>query len=146
MYLITLSYTSPQSPSFFMARDTLSKKHHISESFISDGTKELRRLNLLDIKYGDLEGKTYNQRLANVYTPKPLYNPQDLKKTLADLQRKGQPVITLSEKMKRNLAQVKKFLYKIRAAVCDHLPGDSQRIVSDPVGMAVRVAVLGFNG
>ena len=88
MYLITLSYTSPQSPSFFMARDTLSKKHHISESFISDGTKELRRLNLLDIKYGDLEGKTYNQRLANVYTPKPLYNPQDLKKPLADLEQK----------------------------------------------------------
>ena len=88
MYLIVLSYTSPQSPSFFMSRETLSKKHHISESFISDGTKELRRLNLLDIQYGDLEGKTYNQRLANVYTPKPLYNPQDLKKTLKDLEEK----------------------------------------------------------
>ena len=40
MYLIILSYTSPSNPSFSMSREDLSKVHHISESFVSDGTKE----------------------------------------------------------------------------------------------------------
>ncbi len=88
MFLITESYTSSSSPSFFMSRETLSKNHHISESFISDGTKELRQKNLLDIKYGELEGKNYSQRDANEYTPQPLYHPQDLKKDLKALEDK----------------------------------------------------------
>ncbi len=88
MYLITLSYTSQASPSFFMSRDTISKKHHVSESFISDGTRELRKLNHLDIKYGELENLRFDQRQANVYTPKFLYDPEDLKESLRALEQK----------------------------------------------------------
>ncbi len=88
MYLIILSYTSHTSPDFFMSRDTLSEKHHISKSFITDGTRELTRLNLLQVKYGELEGKSYNERDANVYTPKVLYDPEDLKKDLKKLEEK----------------------------------------------------------
>jgi cardiolipin synthase len=88
MHLIVLSYTSQASPSFFMSRETLSKKHHISESFISDGTRELRKRNLLDIEYGEIEGKSYSQRPANVYTPKPFYDPKDLEKDLKGLEEK----------------------------------------------------------
>jgi len=88
MYLIDLSYTSAASPNFYMSRDTLSKKHHISNSFISDGTRELKRLNLLDVKYGNIEGKNYSERDANVYTPKPLYDPEDLAKDFKSLESK----------------------------------------------------------
>ncbi len=88
MYLIILNYTSPQSPNFVMSRDTISQRHHISKSFISDGTKKLSELNLIEIKYGDLEGVNYNERDANEYTPKPLYDPEDLKKDLRKLEQR----------------------------------------------------------
>ena len=71
-----------------MSRDTLSQKHHISKSFITDGTRELRQQNLLNIKYGELEGKSYSKRDANEYTPEPLYDPEDLKKELKALEQK----------------------------------------------------------
>jgi len=85
MYLINLFYAKESLAPWFMARETISKKHGISESFISDGTRELRRKNLLSVEYGDLEGKAYDQRKANVYTPKALYDPEVLKKSLEDL-------------------------------------------------------------
>lgn len=88
MYMIILSYTSPTSPDFFMSRETLSQKHHISKSFITDGTRELSKLNLLQIKYGELEGKSYSERDANEYTPKPFYDPEELKKELIALEQK----------------------------------------------------------
>ncbi len=88
MYLINLAYTSPSSPSWFMARSTISKKHNISESFISDGTRELRKLNLLAIEYGELEGIRFDERHANVYTPKPLYDPLKLEESIKDLEAK----------------------------------------------------------
>ncbi len=87
MYLINLSYTQT-SPSWFMARETIAKNFNISESFISDGTRKLRELNLLNVKYSELEGKSYDERQANVYTPEPLYNPQELQKELKELETK----------------------------------------------------------
>jgi hypothetical protein len=86
MYLINCLYSKDSSPSWFIARATISKKHHISESFISDGTQFLRKQNLLYVQYGELEGKSYKDRLANIYTPKPFYNPEDLKKAIAKLE------------------------------------------------------------
>ena len=71
-----------------MSRETISQRHHISKSFISDGTKKLSELNLIEIKYGNLEGANYNERDANEYTPKPLYDPEDLKKDLQKLEQR----------------------------------------------------------
>jgi hypothetical protein len=71
-----------------MARENIAKTYDISESFISDGTRQLRELNLLDVKYGELEGKSYDQRQANEYTPKPIYSPDDVAKELKDLEQK----------------------------------------------------------
>ena len=88
MYLIILGYTSPSNPSFSMSREDLSKEHHISESFVSDGTKELRIKNLLDIQYGSLEDQNYSNRQPNVYTPKPIYDPQELQKELKSIEQK----------------------------------------------------------
>ena len=66
----------------------MSKKHHISESFITDGTRDLKKLNLLLIQYSEIEGTSYDQRQANVYSPKPFYDPEDLKKELKRLGEK----------------------------------------------------------
>ncbi|MBI3251695.1 MAG: hypothetical protein HYZ52_00020, partial [Candidatus Omnitrophica bacterium] len=87
MYLINLSNTQTSS-TWFMARETIAKTYAISESFISDGTRQLRELNLLDVKYGELEGKNYTQRDANEYTPGQIYNPDDLSKELKALEQK----------------------------------------------------------
>ena len=89
MYLINLSYSevSPQG-SFSISRENLSKNHGISESFISEGNQLLRKLNVLNIKYGDLENKRFNQRQPNTYTLQDLYNPEDLKKELKNLEQK----------------------------------------------------------
>ena len=89
MYLINLAY-SKASPDgrFSISREKLSKAHNISESFISDGNKELRRLNLLDIRYSELEDLRFSQRQANSYTLLQLYNPDDLKKDLEKLSQK----------------------------------------------------------
>ena len=87
MYLINLSNTQT-SPTWFMARENIAKTYQISESFISDGTRQLREKNLLNVKYGELEGKSYDERQANEYTPEPIYNPEDLAKELKTLDQK----------------------------------------------------------
>lgn len=87
MYLVNLSNTQT-SPTWFMARENIAKTYSISESFVSDGTRQLRELNLLEVKYGELEGKSYDERQANEYTPEPIYNPEDLAKELKDFEQK----------------------------------------------------------
>lgn len=89
MYLINLSYTQRSSQnSFSISREKLSKSHGLSESFISEGNQTLRKLNLLDIHYSELEDQRFSQRQPNVYTLLELYNPQDLKKNLDKLTQK----------------------------------------------------------
>ncbi len=90
MYLINLSYTqtSPDGR-FSISREKLSKSHGISESFISDGNQELRRLNLLDIQYSELEDLNFSQRQANRYFVQDLYDPKELKDKLRSLEQKN---------------------------------------------------------
>lgn len=89
MYLINLSYSqSSPSGSVSVSRESLAKTHNISESFISQGNQELRRLNLLDIKYSELEDMKFSQRQPNVYTVQELYDPKDLKEDLNKLTQK----------------------------------------------------------
>jgi len=92
LYLVNSLYTQT-SPSgrFSVSREKLSKTHGISESFISEGNQSLRKLNLLDIEYGELEDLKFGKREANTYTLAEFYNPEDLKKNLSQLaQRHGQ--------------------------------------------------------
>lgn len=88
MYLINLSHTqiSPEGR-FSISRQKLSQVYGISESFISDGNQELRRLNLLDIQYGDLENLNFSKRQANTYIIQGLYDPMDLKNNLKALEQ-----------------------------------------------------------
>ncbi len=71
-----------------MSRETLSKTFNISESFISDGTMTLRKLNLLEVKYGELENNNYDNRKANTYVPKSFYDPLKLQEQIKDLKTK----------------------------------------------------------
>jgi hypothetical protein len=89
MYLINLSY-SQKSPDgrFSIPREKLSSEHHISESFISEGNQELRRLNLLDIQYSELEDLKFSQRQANTYFVQDLYDPNELKAKFKYLEQK----------------------------------------------------------
>ena len=86
MYLIYLS-NSQSSPTsrFSVSREDLSKAYNISESFISDGNGELKRLNLLDIEYSQFKNQKFSQRRPNIYTPKALYDPKDLQEKLRDI-------------------------------------------------------------
>ena len=89
MYLINLSYiqSSPNN-SFSISREQLSKDHGISESFISEGNQSLRKLNLLDIQYSEIENQSYSQRQPNTYRIQELYNSEDLKERLVNLEQK----------------------------------------------------------
>ncbi len=86
MYLLNLSYSqaSPQGR-YSISREKLSKTYGISESFISEGNQALRKLNLLDIEYSELEGLRFDRRQPSTYTIQELYNPEDLKKDLRKL-------------------------------------------------------------
>lgn len=98
MLLINYAYAPlfESSPSWYMSRESLSKKHGISVSFITDGTSELKKLNLLDIKPGELDSKSFSERKANIYTPKEIYNPKELEEKIKALEEKYGP-----EKLKR---------------------------------------------
>ncbi len=87
IYLINLSFTSSK-PSWSMSRKQISDTFNISESFISQGTMELRKKNLLEVQYDKLEEKRFDERLSNTYTPKDLYDLQELKKRLKNLEEK----------------------------------------------------------
>jgi HKD family nuclease len=89
MLLVHRSKLMSGTSSWFKSRKEISKDYGISESFISDGNADLRRKNLLDIKYGELESQNYKDRAANIYTPKPIYDPKDLQKDLATIKAKA---------------------------------------------------------
>lgn len=89
MYLVILNYseTSP-SGNVSISREQISKDHGISESFISDGTNTLRRLNLLDIQYSEIENQKFGQRMPNTYFLKQLYDYEENRKQLKLVEQK----------------------------------------------------------
>lgn len=100
-YLINLAYAeiSDARPWWFSSRDVLTKRFHIGKTALSEGMQELRRQNIIDMKYSDLNEKEPANRLAtsykvlNLYDPawleaewdriKMLYGPDNLKKARA---------------------------------------------------------------
>jgi HKD family nuclease len=88
MLLIHRSKLMSGTSSWFKSRKEIAKDYGISESFISDGNMDLRKNNLLDIRYGELESQDYKDRAASIYTPKPIYDPKELMRDLAFLKSK----------------------------------------------------------
>ncbi|MGH7890277.1 MAG: hypothetical protein ACRENF_06970, partial [Thermodesulfobacteriota bacterium] len=103
-YLVNLSRATKSNPSWFMSREALANKYHISETFITDGVRELRQLNLLDVQYDATDKTNFKQRLANVYTPLDLYNPAERESKIKELESKyGKEKV---ERAKQNAALV----------------------------------------
>ncbi len=85
VYLVNLSKSKKSNPSWFMSREAIAKGFNISETFITDGVRELKRLNLLDVEYDAVDPAHFGQRLANVYTPLELYDPVEHEAKLKEL-------------------------------------------------------------
>lgn len=88
MLLIHRSKLMSGTSSWFKSRKEIAKDYGISESFVSDGNMDLRKNNLLDIQYGELESQNYKDRAASIYTPKPIYDPKALERDLASIRSK----------------------------------------------------------
>ena len=89
MLLVNLSYAQRASDRrFSISREDLSKAHGLSESFISDGNTELKKLNLLDIEYSSFDDNSFSKRQPNTYTPQVVYDPKDLNDKLRELAQK----------------------------------------------------------
>jgi len=52
----------------------LAQRHGVSTWFISQGTVELRRFNLIEVEYDELNQFDNEDRKANNYHPNPLYD------------------------------------------------------------------------
>jgi len=78
-YLINLAYASisDAKPWWFASLKTLSKRFNIDRKTISKGMQELRRLNIIDVKYDEFKGRGIKQ-LAKSYKILPLYDPVKL--------------------------------------------------------------------
>lgn len=88
MLLVHRSRLMSGTSSWFKSRKEIAKDYGISESFVSDGNMDLRKNNLLDIQYGDLESQNYKDRSASIYTPKPIYDPKALERDLVLIKSK----------------------------------------------------------
>jgi len=76
-YLINLAYSeiSDARPWWFSSREVLSERFHIGKTALSEGMQELRRHNIIDMKYSDLNANEPSNRLATSYKVLNLYDP-----------------------------------------------------------------------
>ena len=79
---------SRTAPSWFRSLPDLARQHGVSTTFISKGMMELRRLNLIEVQAGSMEGGNFAQRDANQYTLNPLYDPAEQVGMLKELEGK----------------------------------------------------------
>jgi hypothetical protein len=77
MELLSLYYSSisPDRPKWSLGIRAIAERHGIAHEFISRGTEELRRKNLLDVEHFELPRDSEDFRHPNVYMPLPLYDP-----------------------------------------------------------------------
>lgn len=77
-YLINLAYSgiSNARPWWFASLETLSKRFNVSKGAITKGMQELRRLNIIDVKYPPLDETASNRSQAKSYEVLNLYDPE----------------------------------------------------------------------
>ena len=87
-YLINLckSSLSSDNPWWFGSREILGLKFHIQRDTITKGMTELRRLNLIDVEYSDIE-EGYKNREATRYKPLDLYSQEQQAKKWQRLEK-----------------------------------------------------------
>lgn len=77
-YFINLAYSSISNakPWWFASLKTLSKRFNVSKWTITKGMQELRRLNIIDVKYPPLDKTASNRNQAKSYKVLNLYDPE----------------------------------------------------------------------
>lgn len=93
LYLVSLSYynLSDSKPWFFVSQDEIKERFHIKPWYISNGMQELRKQNVIDIRYSKLDENSQTPRLANYYKLLGLYDPDKVDQTFKNLsQRYGE--------------------------------------------------------
>jgi len=90
-YLINLAYTdiSDIKPYWSKSINTITKQFGgIGQDVINKGMGELRRRNLLEVKYDELSGKLYEQRRPKMYKILKLYDPKERQSRLKAIEDK----------------------------------------------------------
>ncbi|MFH1318441.1 MAG: phospholipase D-like domain-containing protein [Candidatus Omnitrophota bacterium] len=87
LYLVSLAYyiTSDSKPWFFVSREEIEKRFHLKKWYISNGMQELRKLNIIDIRYSKFEKDAKEARVVNHYKVLGLYNPEKVDEKFAKL-------------------------------------------------------------
>jgi len=91
-YLINLANTdiSDIKPYWSKSVNTITKQFgDIGQDVINKGMGELRRKNLLEVKYDELSGKLYEQRRPKMYKTLKLYDPKERQSRLKALEEKN---------------------------------------------------------
>jgi hypothetical protein len=90
MEMLNLYYSSifKTRPKWSLAVRTIAKQHGFDDNFVSRGTLELRRNNLIDVEYFEPPQDKDDSRHPNVYMPLPLYDPAALEAAWLRLEAK----------------------------------------------------------
>jgi hypothetical protein len=77
LYLVSLAYytLSDSKPWFFVSREQINKQFHLKPWYTSNGMQELRKLNIIDIRYSKFEEDAETPRLAHYSKLIGLYDP-----------------------------------------------------------------------
>jgi hypothetical protein len=102
-YLINLAYTAASDIKPFWSKSVLTITRQcggVGQDVIIKGMGELRRQQLLEVRYDNLANKPYDTRRPKMYKLLPLYDPAQRRADLAQLQTKYGP---------KEYAQARKF-------------------------------------
>lgn len=90
MLLLNRMYSdeAENPPTWHIGVESLAKKHGISETFIGDGIMELRKYNLVDVRYEAIDSSEERPRQYGVYSPNEIYDPRELEKRFNEINLK----------------------------------------------------------
>ena len=87
LFLLNRRYSAASNtrPSWSLPEREISRENGVSALFVSKGTTELRRTNLVKVVFDKLDRNGGEPRQPSVYTPLPLYDPAALERKWNDL-------------------------------------------------------------
>ena len=103
------SELSHSSPWWHMSSKTIAKKFKVGQRTITKGMRELKKLNLIEVKYSEIK-EGYKKRLANYYCPKKLLSEEEINKRWETLTENYNPQeISLARELAAELDEENKF-------------------------------------
>ncbi|GAH93717.1 unnamed protein product, partial [marine sediment metagenome] len=90
-YLISLAYSNISDTKPFWSKSLVTITEQfggISKDVIYKGMNELRRKKLIEVKYDVLTGRPYKKRLPKMYKILMLYDPEELRLKLKEIEKK----------------------------------------------------------